>query len=165
MKKSLTATVALALSLANFTEAKEFDYARVLMAGTGEVGNIFVRYLYSSENPCLVIQSLVPGGKGKVSAQQEICSLDGKSFYDGYTYVDFKSGRFENGKLFFDVGITPLKSAGETPLLCEVIFKDELADHLSCSLEDPDEDTKHAKCRAENQIQPRMLKTITKNVK
>ncbi|MEQ7921636.1 hypothetical protein ABQX22_20755 [Xanthomonas sp. WHRI 1810A] len=153
---------ALILSLAAPTDAKEFNYSRVLMAGTGDLGNTFVRYLYSSETPCLVIQSLVPGGKGKVSAQQEICSIDGKSFYDGYTYVDFKSGKFENGKLFFDVGITPLKSASETSVLCEVIFKDELADHLSCSLEYPDEDTKHAKCRAENQIQPSMLKTITK---
>lgn len=123
---------ALVLCAVGLVEAKEFDYRRVLMAGTGDVGNLFVRYLLSSEESCIVIQNLVPGGKGKVSAEKKICSLDEKNFDDGYAVVDFKEGVFKDGKLFFEIGFTPLQPVGETVMSCEVVFYDGLADHLSC---------------------------------
>ncbi|UVJ45621.1 hypothetical protein NVV94_08745 [Pseudomonas sp. LS1212] len=121
----------LAFLAAGSTEAKEFDYSRVLMAGTDRVGDLFVRYLYPSEEGCIVIQNLVPGGRGKVSAEKEICSLDGRSF-DDYTAVDLKAGNFKDGKLFLELGVTPLQPVGETVKTCEVVFHGGVADHLSC---------------------------------
>lgn len=130
MKILLIAVIA--LFLLDITRAEDFNYRRVLMAGTGNIGNLFVRYLYSSETPCIFIQNLVPGGKGTVAAQKKICSINGKSFYDGYADVDFKRGTFENDKLSFEVGLTPLEPAGERIVNCEVVFIKGLADHLSC---------------------------------
>jgi hypothetical protein len=125
---ALFVLVFLAVGLA---EAKEFDYRRVLMAGTNSVGDMFVRYLYPSEEGCIVIQNLVPGGRGKVSAEKEICSLDGRSFND-YTAVDLKGGEFKDGKLFLELGVTPLQPIGEIIMTCEVVFHNGVADHLAC---------------------------------
>ena len=60
-------------------EAKGFDYRRVILAGTGDVGELFVRFLVlSGGGCCLIIQNLVPGGSGKVLGEKSICSMDGK---------------------------------------------------------------------------------------
>ncbi|MDQ0123113.1 hypothetical protein J2W17_002060 [Pseudomonas lini] len=122
----------LAVFAAGVGEASEFNYKRVLMAGTGDVGNLLVRYLISSDESCIFIQNLLPGGKGTVSAEKKICSLAGKSFDDGYTAVDVKEGAFKDGKLLFKIGVTPLQPIGESIMSCEVIFYNGLADHLSC---------------------------------
>jgi len=68
-----------ALVFANQAIAKDFDYRNVGMAGTGSVGDLFIRYLLPLNESCLFIQNLVPGKLGEVSAQKEICSLDGKN--------------------------------------------------------------------------------------
>lgn len=117
---------------ASKTIAKDFDYRDVAMAGTGGVGSLFVRYLISFNDTCLLIQNLVPGKLGAVSAQKKICSLEGKRFDSGYSAIDFKEGTFKDGKLLFEVGVTPLEPVGETIMSCEVIFVHELPDHLSC---------------------------------
>lgn len=122
----------LAFCVAGLTVAKEFDYRNVLEAGTGRVGDVLVRYLTWSEDYCIVIQNLVFGGDGKVSAEKEICSLEGKRFSNGYADVDLKKGVFEDGKLFLELGVTPLRSFGETIMTCEVVFHDGVADHLAC---------------------------------
>lgn len=121
-----------ALICANNATAKDFDYRNVAMAGTGSVGDLFIRYLLPLNESCLFIQNLVPGKLGTVSAQKEICSLDGKEFDSGFTAVDFKEGVFKGGRLFFEIGVTPLEPVGETIMSCEVIFSRDLADHLSC---------------------------------
>jgi hypothetical protein len=79
-----------------------------------------------------VIQNLVPGGRGTVSAEKKICSLEGKRFSNGYADVDLKRGVFEDGKLFLELGVTPLQPIGETIMTCEVVFHDGVADHLAC---------------------------------
>jgi hypothetical protein len=124
--------VMLVFCLVGLTEAKEFDYRNVLEAGTGRVGDVLVRYLTWSEDYCIVIQNLVFGGDGKVSAEKKICSLEGKRFSDGYADVDLKRGVFEDGKLFLELGVTPLQPIGETIMTCEVVFHDGVADHLAC---------------------------------
>ena len=101
------------------------------MAGTGDVGGTFVRYLYMGSDPCIIVQNLVPGGRGKISAEKKICSLEGKSFYD-YMDVDFKEGVFKDGKLFLEIGVTQLRVMGEKIKYCEVVFRHGVADHLSC---------------------------------
>ncbi|VVO35573.1 hypothetical protein PS723_05342 [Pseudomonas fluorescens] len=63
--------VILAFCLAGLAEAKEFDYRNVPEAGTGRVGDNLVRYLVWSEDHCIVIQNMVFGGNGKVSAEKK----------------------------------------------------------------------------------------------
>lgn len=113
-------------------EAKGFDYRRVILAGTGDVGELFVRFLVLSGEPCLIIQNLVSGGSGKVLGEKSICSIDGKKIEEDYAAVDFKNAVFEAGKLVFDVGVTPLQPIGETILSCEVVLSNGLSDHLFC---------------------------------
>lgn len=126
--------VILAFCLAGLTEAqyKEFDYRNVLEAGTGRVGDNLVRYLVWSEDHCIVIQNMVFGGSGKVSAEKKICSLEGKRFSNDYAEVDFKKGSFEEGRLFLDLEVYPLRLVDKVIMTCEVVFNDGVADHLSC---------------------------------
>ena len=121
-----------ALVCANQAIAKDFDYRNVAMAGTGSVGDLFIRYLLPLNESCLLIQNLVPGKLGEVSAQKEICSLDGKKIDSDFAAVDLKEGVFKGGRLFFEIGVTPFEPVGETIMSCEVIFSHELADHLFC---------------------------------
>ena len=139
----------LAVFAVGLGEASEFNYKGVIMAGTGDVGELLVRYLISSDESCIVIQNLLPGGRGTVSAEKKICSLAGKGFNDGYTAVDVKEGAFKDGKLLFKIGVTPLQPIGETVMSCEAIFYNGLADHLSCQeKEEINEVT--CKCNTEN---------------
>lgn len=133
-----------ALLFANQTIAKDFDYRNVAMAGSGSVGNLFVRYLLAFNEPCLLIQNLVPGKLGAVSGHKEICSLNGKNFDKDFAAIDFKEGVFRDGRLFFEIGITPFEPVGETVMSCEVIFSNELADHLSCKKKEGLEESCHA---------------------
>lgn len=119
-------------SMVGLVNAGDFDYRDVLEAGTGSVGEHLVRYLVWSEDGCIVIQNLIPGVKYGVSAEAKICSYDNKSFYAGYAAVDFKSGYFKKDRLFFELGFYPLRGIGETNMICEVVFSNGLADHLSC---------------------------------
>lgn len=112
--------------------ANAHDYSRVLIADTGRVGKELVRYLVLGESPCVVIQSLVPGGKGEISVESKICSYEGKGFWDGYTDVDVKRGYFEDNRLFLEIGFTPLQPIGETIRICEVIFQGSEAQGLNC---------------------------------
>ncbi len=83
--------VMLVFCLVGLTEAKGIDYSKVLYAGTGSVVEAsIVRYLAWLEDNCIVIQNLVPGGRGTVSAEKKICSLEGKRFSNGYADVDLK---------------------------------------------------------------------------
>lgn len=119
--------------VASMIKAEGLDYSKVLYAGTGSVAGVpIVRYLAWSEDNCIVIQNLVPGGRGTVSAEKKICSLEGKRFSNGYADVDLKKGVFEDGKLFLELGVTPLQPIGETIMTCEVVFHDGVADHLAC---------------------------------
>ena len=122
----------IALTVGSMAESKETDYINLESAGTGRVGDQLVRYLAWSRNDCIVVQNLVLGGDGQVSAQKEICSLNGKNFNDGYTDVSLKKGMFQEGKLFFELGVTSLRQTGEKIMICEVVFRGSLADHLSC---------------------------------
>ncbi|VVO41826.1 hypothetical protein PS691_05814 [Pseudomonas fluorescens] len=79
-----------------------------------------------------MIQNLVPGGRGTVSAEKKICSLEGKRFSNGYAEVDFKKGSFEDGKLFLDLEVYPLRLVDKVIMTCEVVFNDGVADHLAC---------------------------------
>ena len=119
--------------MASMIKAEGIDYSKVLYAGTGSVVEApIVRYLAWSEDNCIVIQNLVPGGRGTVSAEKKICSLEGKRFSNGYADVDLKRGVFEDGKLFLELGVTPLQPIGEIIMTCEVVFHDGVADHLAC---------------------------------
>lgn len=124
--------IVLILCVIGVVEAKEHDYERVILAGTGDVGELLVRFLVLSGEPCLIIQNLAPGGRGKVSSEKDICSIDGEKFEDGYTAVEFKSGTFKDGRLVLEVGVTPLQPIGETVFSCEVVFFKDLAERLSC---------------------------------
>ncbi|MEB2519732.1 hypothetical protein SOP85_30585 [Pseudomonas sp. YuFO20] len=126
----------LLMCAASLVEAKEHDYKRVIMAGAGDVGELFIRFLLLSGESCLIIQNLVPGGGGSVSGEKAICSIDGKKIADDFAAVDFKVGDFRAGKLFFEIGVTPLQPIGEVVMFCEVIFSGGLADHLSCTEKD-----------------------------
>lgn len=126
----------LLLCAVSLVEAKEHDYKRVIMAGTGDVGKLFVRFLLLSGESCLIVQSLVPGGGGEILGEKDICSIDGKKIADDYAAVDFKVGAFKAGKLVFEVGVTPLQPIGEIVMSCEIIFLNGLADHLSCKEKD-----------------------------
>lgn len=108
------------------------DYSRVLMADTGRVGKELVRYLVLGGSPCIVIQSLVPGGRGKISLESEICSYEGKGFWDGYAAVEVKKSYFEDKRLFLEIGFTPLEPIGETTKICEVIFEGRKAEGMRC---------------------------------
>lgn len=122
----------LAFAVTAAAEASEVDYSKVLYSGTGAVAGIpIVRYLAWSDD-CVVIQNLVPGGNGTVSAEKNICSVNGEKISNGYADVDFKKGTFVDEKLFIELGITPLQPVGEKVMTCEVIFDSGLADHLSC---------------------------------
>ncbi|WP_288442399.1 hypothetical protein [uncultured Pseudomonas sp.] len=112
--------------------AEGFDCGRVLMVGTGYVDGKIFRYVTTSQDACLTIQNLVPGGGGKVAAESRICDLNGKSFNSDFVDVDFKRGYFTDKGLFFEVGITPLRPIGEKVVCCEVKFAQGVADHLSC---------------------------------
>lgn len=126
--------------VASMIKAEGVDYSKVLYAGTGSVSEVpIVRYLAWSEDICIVIQNLVPGGRGTVSAEKRICSLEGKRFSNGYAAVDFKEGVFKDGKLFFELGVTPLQPVGETVVSCEVVFHDGVAEHLACKEKLPEE--------------------------
>lgn len=109
-----------------------FDCSRLLMAGTGRAGGQLVRYVITSQDACLAIHNLVPGGKGRISAESRICDLNGKDFNSDFADVDFKRGYFTDGRLFFEIGITPLNPIGEKIVNCEVKFVRGVADHLSC---------------------------------
>lgn len=113
-------------------EAVGFDCGRLLMAGTGRAGGQLVRYVVTSQDPCLTIHNLAPGGRGRIAGESRICDLNGKYFNSDFADVDFKRGYFTDERLFFEVGLTPLKPVGEKIVKCEVKFVRGMADHLSC---------------------------------
>ena len=106
---------------------------RVIQAGTGVIDGKLVRYLTFFDDPCIVIQTLKPGGRGGVNSENKVCSSDGKSFRSGYADVELKSGKFDGGKLYLEISLTPLEPAGEVIEQCEVIFLNEEFDGLRCA--------------------------------
>ena len=122
--------------LVAMVEATNFDCNNLSEAKTGRVDQLLVRYLAWTEDRCIIIQTLVFGGAGKVKVEKEICSLNGKSFYDGFTHVGLEEGRFKNGTLSFDIETISLPPIIEEKLHCKVIFYNDLADHLSCDKKD-----------------------------
>lgn len=125
----------------------QFEYSRVLMAGTGDAAGLFIRYLYPTKDECIVVQSLVPGGKGRVAAENQICSIEGQSF-DAYAAINLMGGIFKNDKLILEIGVTSRAPVGEVVMLCEVVFQSGLADHLSCRKKEVCSETVECHCAA-----------------
>src|SRR5471030_2473707 len=128
----LTAYMFFGLAFISSVTAAEFDYKRVYQADTGKIDKYIVRYLRSFDSPCVRVQSLLPGGKGKILKEKELCSIDGKSFLDGFTQVELKKGEFQDGKLTFMFEIMPLEPAPEFIKKCTVPFNDGAPQDLVC---------------------------------
>ncbi|QBR32400.1 MULTISPECIES: hypothetical protein [Pseudomonas] len=128
----LAAYTLFGLACLSSATAAEFDYKRVYQADAGKVGKYIVRYLRTFDSPCIRVQSLVPGGNGEIVKEKELCSVDGKSFLDGYTQVELKKGEFQEDKLTFLFEIMPLEPAPEFLKKCTIPFKDGAPQDLVC---------------------------------
>jgi hypothetical protein len=128
----LAAYTVFGLACLSSATAAEFDYKRVYQADAGKIGKYIVRYLRTFDSPCIRVQSLLPGGNGKIVKEKELCSIDGKSFLDGYTQVELKKGEFQEERLTFLFEIMPLEPAPEFLKQCTVPFKDGAPQDLVC---------------------------------
>lgn len=112
--------------------ANGHSYDQVVQADIGSIGKHIVRYLVFSGSPCIVVQTMVPGDGGKIVEENTICSLEGKSFWDGYADIYLRKAEFASDKLYFDMSVTPLYPTGEEIRVCEVLFEGLRADRLEC---------------------------------
>lgn len=129
----ITSIISLMIFSIKFATAEVIDYSDILFSGTGSAGgNHLVRYLAWSKDDCIIVQNLIPGGKGTISAAKDICSLDGQSFRRGFADVSFKSGNFRGNKLTLTLGFSPLRGSEEAVMDCEVVFYKGVANRLSC---------------------------------
>ncbi|WP_248802771.1 hypothetical protein [Pseudomonas sp. MWU13-2100] len=124
--------IILGLACLSSATAAEFDYKRVYQADAGKIDNYIVRYLRSFDSPCVRVQALLPGGKGEILKEKELCSIDGKSFLDGFTQVELKKGEFKEDKLILTFEIMPLEPAPEFIKKCIVPFKGGAPQDLVC---------------------------------
>jgi len=104
----------------------------VYMAGTGEIAGKTRRFVTHSGSWCLYVQTLNIKDELKVMSEEELCRLEGKDIGTGYMDVSFNKGEFYEGKLYFEVSVTPLELTGEEIKLCEVVFENDRARRLKC---------------------------------
>jgi hypothetical protein len=108
------------------------DYHLVSIAGNGRVGTLLVRYLTFGVDSCVYVQTFSPAGGNKLLSDQKLCSAAGESFVEDFSFVELKRGWFESDRLYLELGMTPLRAAGEMIKICEVLFENGKASHLQC---------------------------------
>ncbi|WP_248807351.1 hypothetical protein [Pseudomonas sp. MWU13-2100] len=122
MKKA--AILLLVLSCGS-TSAAESTISSVYKADTGEVSGETVRYYQTLDSPCIFIQILKPGSKGKAFFTKEFCSVFGKSFRDGYASVALDDARFIDDTLDLTLKLTPLELIDDEFFKCSVTVRNE----------------------------------------
>lgn len=112
--------------------AGDLDCQRIYMAGTGEAAGEIRRYVLHSSSSCVFVQTLRSRVDGSPVYQDGLCQLEGKSLSRDFADVGFNSGEFHDGKLYFEVSVTPRIPTGEEIKLCEVVFVNGRARYLKC---------------------------------
>lgn len=131
--KKLLPTILLVATPTTFSA--ELEYSDVYKADTGRIDNNSVRFIVTGRSPCIWIQNLVRGMPGKISAESQLCSLNGNSFMTDYAYVGIEKGYFHNNKLYMEISTTTKELVSDT-LTCEVMFDAGVAKRLKCSNSD-----------------------------
>jgi hypothetical protein len=127
--KKLLPTILLVAAPTSFSA--ELEYSDVYKADTGRIGNDSVRFIVTGRSPCIWIQKLVRGIPGKISAESQLCSINGHSFMTDYAYVGIQKGYFKNNKLYMEISTTTKELVSEA-LTCEVLFNVGAAQSLEC---------------------------------
>lgn len=135
IRTTLACFASLHLYLPSFSNAESVECKTIHMADSGHIGKQIVRYIIPTDSPCVLVQLIIPGGKGRYSFRKQFCSFDDKSLIDDFSKVEFKRGEFKHDRLRFEIALTPRGTNEVEIKTCEVNFREERPEELTCIME------------------------------
>lgn len=135
LRTALACFTSMYLYLPSLANAESVECNAIHMADSGHIGRQIVRYIIPTGSPCVLVQLIIPGGEGRYSFRKQLCSFDGKSLIDDFSTVEFKRGEFKYDRLKFEIALTPLGTNEVEIKTCEVNFREERPEELTCIME------------------------------
>lgn len=109
------------------------DYSKFTNAELRGAGNLLVRYLLTTDNPCLTIQYLKPGHPGVFLRDRTIFSLGDARFDRDFALVDFKTLDFHDDRLDVEVEFAPSRRGRKPIRSCSIALQPDSIGDLVCN--------------------------------